>query len=432
MSDVLPSGTSVRVHGVSKRYRIGTQLDQDESLIASLGRQLVAPVRNFRRLRDLRRFDEDANESNVIWALRDVSFELAPGDVLGVVGRNGAGKSTLLKVLARITEPTTGRVDLRGRVASLLEVGTGFHPDLTGRENVFLNGTMLGMSRREVAARLDEILAFAEIKRFADTPVKRYSSGMYVRLAFAVAAHLDPDVLIADEVLAVGDAEFQRKSIGQMRSVAEGGRTVIFVSHNHALVSALCNRAIWLEKGTVQAQGDVDEVMTAYAGSMAFHDPLDLRHRTDRTGSGAVRVVGVTLRDAAGGAARNVKAGSPVSIEVAYHVESGVSTADLGVSVTLETLTREKIATVSNRLVDRPLKTTPGRRVICRIDDLPLNEGDYMCTVKIEADGVLADFIADTTRFHVDPSSFYATRAYPGAGSGVVLLRHEWSDDTSG
>lgn len=426
MSDVLPIGTSVRVHGVSKRYRIGAQIDRDESLVASLGRQLIAPVRNFRRLRDLRRFDEAKLEENVIWALRDVSFELAPGDVLGVVGRNGAGKSTLLKVLARITEPTTGRADLRGRVASLLEVGTGFHPDLTGRENVFLNGTMLGMSRREVASRLDEILAFAEITKFADTPVKRYSSGMYVRLAFSVAAHVDPDVLIADEVLAVGDAEFQRKSIGQMRSVAEGGRTVIFVSHNHALVSSLCNRAIWLEQGRLQAHGDVEEVMAAYASSLQGTGGGDLERRTDRLGNGRVRVIETFVREPAGKATTAVSAGQPLELVVRYG-GAAARIERLVVAVTLETLLRERIATVSNALSGDELAGVPGSgELVCSLGGLPLNEGDYMCTVRLEADGVTSDHIADTSRFHVSPAAFYPNRAYPGARSGPLLLSHNW------
>ncbi|MGZ7081445.1 MAG: ABC transporter ATP-binding protein, partial [Thermoanaerobaculia bacterium] len=209
------SDIAVRVDELSKRYRIGATVNRDESIVVTALRGVAGPIRNFRRLRSLRTF-EDEDRADVIWALRDVSFELGRGEVLGVVGRNGAGKSTLLKVLARITEPSEGRAELHGRVASLLEVGTGFHPDLTGRENVFLNGTMLGMKRAEVTSRFDEIVAFAEVEKFIDTPVKRYSSGMYVRLAFSVAAHLDPDILIADEVLAVGDAEFQRKCVGEM------------------------------------------------------------------------------------------------------------------------------------------------------------------------------------------------------------------------
>jgi lipopolysaccharide transport system ATP-binding protein len=210
------------------------------------------------------RGSRDGDEPDIFWALRDVSFEVNPGEVVGLVGRNGAGKSTLLKLLSRITEPTTGRATLRGRVASLLEVGTGFHPDLTGRENIFLNGAILGMKRAEIVRKFDEIVAFAEIGNFLDTPVKRYSSGMYVRLAFAVAAHLDPEILIIDEVLAVGDAAFQKKCLGKMHHVASHGRTVLFVSHNMGAVQTLCSRAVMLEDGRVAAVGETRSVLARY------------------------------------------------------------------------------------------------------------------------------------------------------------------------
>src|SRR5213083_1008552 len=223
---------SVEVHDVSKRYRIG----------GTWGTTLRDSV-HLRRSRDARWF----------WALNGVSFVADEGEVVGIVGRNGAGKTTLLKLLARITEPTGGVARMRGRVGSLLEVGTGFHPELTGRDNIFLNGSILGMSRREIAAKFDEIVAFAEVEKFLDTPVKRYSSGMYVRLAFAVAAHLEPEILIVDEVLAVGDGPFQKKCLGKMGEVAKGGRTVLFVSHNMPAVQALCSKVVYLRDGTVRA-----------------------------------------------------------------------------------------------------------------------------------------------------------------------------------
>ena len=218
-------------------------------------RLLQAPLRRLRR---------SAPRRSDFWALKDVSFEVPPGEVLGVVGRNGAGKSTLLKVLSRITEPTTGRVELRGRVGSLLEVGTGFHPELTGRENIYLNGAILGMKRREIARKFDEIVAFAEVEQFLDTPVKRYSSGMYMRLAFAVAAHLEPEILLVDEVLAVGDAEFQKKCLGKMGDVAGEGRTVLFVSHNMGAVQTVCRRALLLDHGRVKMIGPAEEVVAEY------------------------------------------------------------------------------------------------------------------------------------------------------------------------
>src|SRR6266480_2028497 len=224
------------------------------------------------------------------WALRDVSFEVRRGEVVGIIGRNGAGKSTLLKILSRITEPTTGRVRIRGRVASLLEVGTGFHPELTGRENVFLNGAILGMSREEIKRKFDEIVAFAEVEQFLDTPVKRYSSGMYVRLAFAVAAHLEPEILIVDEVLAVGDYEFQRRCLGKMNEVAHCGRTVLFVSHNMTAIEELCSQSILLKNGHIERSGATHQVVAHYLSSTVTPSVWQIDEQTEREGTGNARI----------------------------------------------------------------------------------------------------------------------------------------------
>lgn len=240
---------AISIKGLSKRYSIGVV--KDTSFRASL-----AGV-----------FKKKKNPNNDFWALKDVSFDVAQGEVIGIIGKNGAGKSTLLKVLSKITQPTEGRIEINGRVASLLEVGTGFHPELTGRENIYLNGTLLGMSRKEVSDKLEEIVEFSGVRKFIDTPVKHYSSGMYVRLAFSVAAHLEPEILIIDEVLAVGDAEFQKKCLGKMKDVAGEGRTVIFVSHDLAAVRKLCTRGVLLENGKVKVEGGIDEVIQAYMKS---------------------------------------------------------------------------------------------------------------------------------------------------------------------
>src|SRR5437762_4729389 len=227
------------------------------------------------------------------WALKDVSFEVQRGETVGVIGRNGAGKSTLLKILSRITEPTNGRIRIRGRIGSLLEVGTGFHPELTGRENVFLNGAILGMTRVEIKAKFDEIVAFAETEKFLDTPVKRYSSGMYVRLAFAVAAHLEPEILVVDEVLAVGDAEFQQKCLGKMEQVSRGGRTVLFVSHNMAAIEALCSSGLVLAEGKLVTRADAKAAVETYLRQLSRRGPLPLDTRRDREGSGMLRFISV-------------------------------------------------------------------------------------------------------------------------------------------
>ncbi len=247
----MPSETVIAVENVSKGYVIGTPQLNSDGFRHVIEAAVRAPLKWLRSGREPKK-----HQGEEFWALNDVSFEVRQGEVIGIIGRNGAGKSTLLKILSRITEPTRGLIHLKGRVASLLEVGTGFHGELTGRENIFLNGAILGMTRAEIRGKFDEIAAFAEIDRFLDTPVKRYSSGMYVRLAFAVAAHLEPEILLVDEVLAVGDLAFQRKCLGKMGQVAKGGRTILFVSHNMAAITRLCGRALWLDLGHLRDSGE--------------------------------------------------------------------------------------------------------------------------------------------------------------------------------
>ena len=255
--------TAIRVENLSKMYRIGAQVRQPQTFIESLRRAAASP------LDYLRSTLRPPKEEEIFWALRDISFEIQSGEVLGIIGRNGAGKSTLLKILSRITEPTSGRAVIKGRVGSLLEVGTGFHPELTGRENIFLNGAIMGMRGKEIQRKFDEIVDFSGVEKFIDTPVKRYSSGMYVRLAFAVAAHLEPDILIIDEVLAVGDTEFQKKCLGKIENVSKGqGRTVLFVSHNMAAITNLCSRCVVLDHGIVSCLGTASESVSLYLETM--------------------------------------------------------------------------------------------------------------------------------------------------------------------
>ncbi len=261
------SDTVIRVENLSKKYIIGHQKEENYSTLRDVISNKVKSLGSL--INSKVKVENPAFEE--FWALKDVSFEIKQGDRVGIIGRNGAGKSTLLKILSRITEPTTGSIKIKGRVASLLEVGTGFHPELTGRENIFLNGAILGMGKEEIKRKFDEIVAFAEVEKFLDTPVKRYSSGMYVRLAFAVAAHLEPEILIVDEVLAVGDAQFQKKCLGKMEDVGKEGRTVLFVSHNMATVTTLCERAIWLVNGQVNLAGDAEQITSKYLTYGAEH-----------------------------------------------------------------------------------------------------------------------------------------------------------------
>jgi lipopolysaccharide transport system ATP-binding protein len=273
--------TVIHAEGLSKRYRRGLQAD--DGLRHSLEAFLRSPISSLRRKKD-----------ETFWALKDVSLEVREGEVLGLIGRNGAGKTTLLKILSRITRPTTGWAEIHGRVGSLLEVGTGFHPELTGRENTFLSGAILGMSKREIERKFDEIVAFAELEKFIDTPVKHYSSGMYVRLAFAVAAHLEPEILLVDEVLAVGDINFQKKCLGKMGDVARAGRTVVLVSHNLGAITQLCPRTIWIDEGSLRADGASESIVAEYMKSASKDSDS---HRWERTGTGRVKFEGVEILD---------------------------------------------------------------------------------------------------------------------------------------
>ena len=259
------SDRAIKVENISKRYRIGLKEEMVDTFVGAMGSILKNPFGNLKRIKKLTSFNENnENSDDIIWALKDVSFEVKKGEVIGIIGANGSGKSTLLKILAQITHPTSGKVELQGRVASLLEVGTGFHPELSGRENIYLNGTILGMTKKEIDFKLDEIIEFSGIGKFIDTPVKKYSSGMGVRLAFSVAAHLDPEILLIDEVLAVGDAEFQKKCLGKMDEVARQGRTVLFVSHRMSAVKTLCERGVLLSQGQLLFDGNITETIRTY------------------------------------------------------------------------------------------------------------------------------------------------------------------------
>jgi len=316
----MSSETAIHVEGLGKQYRLG-QLDPHRTLRESLRRWAVAPMR--------RALGHSSNTTafgeETVWAVRDVSFDVPSGDVLGIIGRNGAGKSTLLKILTRITRPTTGRAEIQGRVGSLLEVGTGFHPELTGRENVFLNGAILGMGRAEIRRKFDQIVEFSGVKRFLDTPVKRYSSGMRVRLAFAVAAHLEPEILVIDEVLAVGDAEFQAKCLGKMDDVAHEGRTVLFVSHSMPAVRRLCNRVIWLADGTIRDEGTAEEITSAYLHATQPAESLDdLETSIARLPDDPVFRVHDAFLTQEGVRTTHVHNGSPVRIVMEYEVREPV------------------------------------------------------------------------------------------------------------
>ncbi len=405
------SELALSVHNVSKSYRLGVESASTtirEALMQSFSRR-------------------PGPEASMLWALRDVSLEFRGGETVGIIGRNGAGKSTLLKLISRITWPTSGEIRLYGRIGSLLEVGTGFHPELTGRENIFLNGTILGMRRHEIRRRFDEIVAFAEIDRFLDTPVKRYSSGMYVRLAFAVAAHLDPEILVVDEVLAVGDASFQRKCIGKMGEVArEQGRCVLFVSHNMVAINALCRRAVLLEQGQVTQDGATGQVVQRYLNSLETIATAPLTDRRDRGGTGALRFESFRARNLTLGGGL-IRTGDDVEFEIAYRSDQP-TLRNVHVDMVIHGSYDEPIAQLSNTAQRGVFERIDGTGVFrCRVPRLPLEGGAYRVTVYSEVDGDIADWVIHATTLNVEPGDYFGSGRTNFEGTGHFLIAHEWA-----
>ena len=393
---------AIRLNGVSKLYRLGRRPTLRGSLRDDMTRWARRTVGHATQNGATVTSEPAARTGSApnghFWALQNIDFEAAPGEVIGIVGRNGAGKSTLLKILARITPPTSGKIQYRGRLGSLLEIGTGFHRELTGRENVFLNGAILGMRRAEVAAKLDEIVAFADVDKFLDTPVKFYSSGMYVRLAFAVAAHLDTDILLVDEVLAVGDVRFQKKCLGKMQDAANvEGRTVLFVSHNMNAVQRLCSQGLFLEQGQILGKGNAAEVVTQYLSAFSS-SPLssgawsDLS-TTSRFGTGEVRFVSVRFRGDSPAAGFQPYSGG--AIEFSLRISAGAPTAVGSVAVTFYTLEGAKLVNADTISLGKVVNLQPGQNEVrLRINELHLNSGSYLLGLYLASPlGVVFDHI---------------------------------------
>src|ERR1035437_143600 len=367
-------------------------------------------------------------KSEEFWALKDVSFEVQQGDRIGIIGRNGAGKSTLLKILSRIVTPTKGRITIDGRVASLLEVGTGFHPELTGRENIFLNGSILGMSKSEIQKKFDEIVSFAEVERFLDTPVKRYSSGMYVRLAFAVAAHLDPEILIVDEVLAVGDAEFQKKSLGKMKDVSTEGRTVLFVSHNMAAIQNLCDKAMYLKNGQVQMIGEADRVISTYLKAASEINTINLEDRKDRSGNGAIQFTSVVFKDGLGNKVQALQCGSKGIIEIAFQQKNKTELNNFHIAMGIDDEYGQRITQFSNEATNQLFQGVSSNASVIQIqiDKIPLKQGRYSFVLYSTINNEIADWIQDAGTFDVEAGDFYNTGKLLPEGQGSIYINHSF------
>jgi homopolymeric O-antigen transport system ATP-binding protein len=426
----------IRVERLGKRYRIGQRAPY-RTLRESVMNSLRAPLRYFgSRGTHAPRPGVTVNGAGVkppadadhIWALSGLSFDVMPGEVLGVIGRNGAGKSTLLKILSRITEPTTGRVELYGRVASLLEVGTGFHPELTGGENIYLSGAILGMRRNEIRCKFDEMVAFAELENFVDTPVKHYSSGMYVRLAFAVAAHLEPEILLVDEVLAVGDIAFQKKCLGKMGDVAKRGRTVLFVSHNMASIEGLCGSCLLLSDGEIAAQGAPRQVLAQYVAAN-LEAPVARRsliRHPGRTQHSLPIMTSVALLSGVEPVTGPLRMGSPLSVKVEFSSKSDPIRPVLGLVV--KTATAMPVFTVNNRFIGGYDfdKSVGSGTMTCTVDKPPLMPGTYVIDLYFGNRYHDVDIVFEAASFEIVPADVFGTGHLPPAWAGPIFCPATW------
>jgi lipopolysaccharide transport system ATP-binding protein len=418
MSDI-----AIEVVGLSKEYHIGGLQKNYYRLTDQVVDMVKAPFRRAGKL--LRGQANSAAElDQAIWAVKDVSFQIKAGEVVGIIGRNGAGKSTLLKILSGITDPTEGYADIYGRVGSLLEVGTGFHAELTGRENIFLNGAILGMRKSEIERKFDDIVAFAEIDKFIDTPVKHYSSGMYVRLAFSVAAHLEPGILLVDEVLAVGDIAFQRKCLGMMDDVAHEGRTVVFVSHNMSLLQTLCQRGIFLHQGGVHTDGTISEAVDVYLQTLEQAGSHDLSQRTDRKGQGLVRLVGAEVVNGSRGSSSILKTGHPARF--VFTVDALVP--GIACNFFIYDIIGQPVISFTSRARGPEDTYDPknGLMFACELDELLLLPGRYRIDVAIVGDNRLQDFIEAAAVFEVG-EGHVGGRPAQQDGKFSVVMSHRWT-----
>ena len=412
----MANNTIIKVEGLSKHYLLNKNTIQKSDTLYG---NFLNGLKNVKSL-------AKKKETEDFWALKDINFEIEKGDRVGIIGRNGAGKSTLLKILSRITPPTKGKIEYSGRMASLLEVGTGFHGDLSGRENIYLNGSILGMTKHEIDKKFDEIVAFAEVEQFLDTPVKRYSSGMYVRLAFAVAAHLEPEILIVDEVLAVGDAAFQKKCIGKMKDVSNGGRTILFVSHSMASIQNLCDKSLYLKNGEMITYGKTEDVIPVYLKASQEVQLLKLYDRTDRSGNGKIKFTSFNIKNNKEENLVSAQCGDFLNFELEVDAVSILS--NVIISLGIDDSMGQRVTHFSNEVTNQVFeKMEIGKHLIdIKIPKFPLKSGEYTFTLFSTVNGDIADWIQEAGTFTVESGDFYRSGKLPPEGQGSIFIEHSF------
>lgn len=406
----------ISASGLSKKYRYGQSqpyFTLRDTLMGLLGK----PTHLLTKQQPLL-------QKNEFWALKNITFDVFPGEVLGIIGPNGSGKSTLLKILSRITPPTTGQAVIRGRLASLLEVGTGFNPELTGQENLYLNGAILGMSKREIDSKFNQIVEFSGVSEFINTPVKRYSSGMYVRLAFAIAAHLEPEILLIDEVLAVGDSEFQKKCLQKMDDITTSGkRTILFVSHNMSAVKNLCKRCLVLNKGEIVFMGSTDDAISYYLSSNRSLDAVPVSKRTDRIGNGLVKFTSIKFPHV-------FVSGQPAAIVLGFESKLPAKKSEIVVELRIMSPFGLLLFSLSNKFTGEDFNRLNSiGKFTCSLPSLPLDKGEYAIEARCKVDREITDKIENIAKFYVEEGDFFGSGRSVSEGRGHFLVKHRWEVD---
>ena len=415
---------AIKAENISKQYRLGEvgtgTLSHDLNRFWHKARGKENPYLMIGETNDR----TTKGSSDYVWSLKDINFEIEQGDAVGIIGKNGAGKSTLLKILSKVTKPTTGNIKVNGRISSLLEVGTGFNPEMTGKENIYLNGAILGMRRAEITRKLDEIIDFSGVERYIDTPVKRYSSGMYVRLAFAVAAHLESEILIVDEVLAVGDAEFQKKCLGKMGEVSKGeGRTILFVSHNMASIQNLCKSAILMSKGYFLNQGPTDFIINEYL--MALNSKLEvLEEITDRKGNQDLFFIKGTVEGVQTDSQNSVESFNDFLITLDYRLNRNISVLNYKIDVGINNNLGDRVAWISTNNVNHNVDLLGNSQIRFLVKNCPLSPGSYTCNIFCEINGNTSDWLVNVMPFNVVEKDYYRTGRIVPPNQGNILLNY--------